>query len=406
MSAKAIIALLKRYLARGDTYRFTGDPLLDELRNFEKIATLAVAASTDLATEAQSQGLYADQGCKDLTVLLRTALKLAPEDAKRRSRLVQELPSLPLAKEAMYAGTISPRHALVVSDAVAKIPEDRAVEAEEALVDHAPQLNPRQLMYVGKRIRTQLDPEGAYRDEQENIAQRSVKMGKDHNGWLHFTGILPPVEGAAVEAALHALASPRSGEDTRTPEQRYADSFTEAMKIALATRELPTNGGQKPQIIITIPYHALLTAIGFGDTSWGGPLSAHLIREMACDANIVPAVLNGKNVPLNLGRSKRTASPGMRTALAVRDKGCAFPGCDRPPAWTEAHHVVHWLDGGPTDLDNMVLLCTHHHHVMHQQGWEIVFEQGLPTFIPPRWVDPDQKPTRNIRVELDLALTP
>nr|WP_162184933.1 HNH endonuclease signature motif containing protein [Allokutzneria albata] len=94
----------------------------------------------------------------------------------------------------------------------------------------------------------------------------------------------------------------------------------------------------------------------------------------------------------------------QRKALAVRDKGCAFPGCDRPPGWTEAHHVWHWIDGGPTDLGNLVLLCVHHHHVMHEQEWRIVFEQGIPSFIPPRWIDVEQKPLRNIRVDYPLAL--
>jgi hypothetical protein len=85
----------------------------------------------------------------------------------------------------------------------------------------------------------------------------------------------------------------------------------------------------------------------------------------------------------------------MRRALIARDKGCAFPGCDRPPGWCAAHHILHWVDGGHTALCNLVLLCDHHHGVAHAEEWHITIINGHPHFTPPRWIDPQQKPIRN-----------
>ena len=90
---------------------------------------------------------------------------------------------------------------------------------------------------------------------------------------------------------------------------------------------------------------------------------------MACDAAIIPAVLGGRSELLDLGRTARLVTPKMFLALCLRDQGCTFPGCTRPPTWCDAHHCIHWCDGGPTDLTNMVLLCARHHTIVHQKGY-------------------------------------
>jgi len=109
-------------------------------------------------------------------------------------------------------------------------------------------------------------------------------------------------------------------------------------------------------------------------------------------AKLLPPVLGGAPTqPLDVGRTTRVVSPAQRTALAVRDGGCGFPGCDRPLAWCEAHHLVHWLDGGPTDLDggptdldNPVLLCRAHHRAVHAGGWRLQRQpDGRLTATPP-----------------------
>jgi hypothetical protein len=122
---------------------------------------------------------------------------------------------------------------------------------------------------------------------------------------------------------------------------------------------------------------------------------------MACDANIIPIVLGSTGQVLDVGRSQRLFTGPLRRALTVRDGGCAFPGCDRRPKWCEGHHITHWTNGGPTNLHNSVLLCTHHHQLIHHSKWLVrMGNDGLPEFIPPAWIDETGTPRRNHRITL------
>src|SRR5207244_7966843 len=115
----------------------------------------------------------------------------------------------------------------------------------------------------------------------------------------------------------------------------------------------------------------------------GEPLSGAAARRLACDAQVIPLVLGGPGEILDVGRASRTATPAIRRALRVRDRGCIGPGCDSPPAWTDAHHIRHWADGGPTSIENMCLLCSWHHDLVHHDGWTITMTGGRPRMHPP-----------------------
>jgi len=159
---------------------------------------------------------------------------------------------------------------------------------------------------------------------------------------------------------LDPLCKPRAADD-RSPGQRRADALEEVCKLALNTTELDT----------------------------GERVSATML---------LPAVLGTAGQVLDLGRERRLFSGAIRRALMLRDGGCAFPACDRPARWCQGHHVVGWQDGGGTCLSNAVLLCGFHHRLIHQPaGWTVYIDpaDGLPTFIPPPWVDPQQRPRRN-----------
>jgi hypothetical protein len=115
---------------------------------------------------------------------------------------------------------------------------------------------------------------------------------------------------------------------------------------------------------------------------------------LACDAAVVPVVLNGKGQPLDVGRLTRTIPDGLRRAVAARGGGCEFPACGRPPSWCEVHHVVAWQEGGPTAVHNCVMLCRVHHRLLHHSEWIVRIRDGLPEFIPPAWIDPERRPRR------------
>jgi hypothetical protein len=112
-----------------------------------------------------------------------------------------------------------------------------------------------------------------------------------------------------------------------------------------------------------------------------------------------PTIIDRDGVPLALGRTRRLASPGQTMALIARDAGCSFPGCTHPAAWCDRHHILDWILGGPTDLDNLTLLCRYHHTHFLQKGWSCrINAEGLPEWIPPRGIDQDQQPHINPRI--------
>ncbi|MDQ3989724.1 MAG: HNH endonuclease, partial [Actinomycetota bacterium] len=127
---------------------------------------------------------------------------------------------------------------------------------------------------------------------------------------------------------------------------------------------------------------------------FGGPLSPADLRMLACDACVVPVVLGGEGQPLDVGRAQRTIPTPLRRAVAARDRGCAFPGCDRPPSWCEVHHIIAWAHHGLTAVHNLVMLCLVHHRLLHRPGWTVRIHDGHPEFTPPAWIDPQRTPRR------------
>jgi hypothetical protein len=146
-----------------------------------------------------------------------------------------------------------------------------------------------------------------------------------------------------------------------------------------------------------VPFDVVTQSLGRGVTDSGTPITAEQARRLACDARIVPAVLGGQGQVLDLGRSRRLITGAVHRALVLRDGGCAFPGCDRPPRWCDAHHIVPWSRGGVTSLDNAVLLCGFHHRLMHRTAWRVrLGHDGFPVFVPPAHLDRQRRPRRNL----------
>ncbi|MCJ0979916.1 HNH endonuclease [Rhodococcus sp. ARC_M12] len=136
------------------------------------------------------------------------------------------------------------------------------------------------------------------------------------------------------------------------------------------------------------------TSVGW--LPWMGPLSRNTSRQLACDCVLTAIVMDENGNPLNLARTARTVTAKQRKALTARDHGCAFPGCGKPAAWTEGHHIWHWADGGPTDMNNLVLLCGFHHRLMHHSDWEVfIGTDNHPWFVPPATVDPYRQPRQS-----------
>jgi hypothetical protein len=149
--------------------------------------------------------------------------------------------------------------------------------------------------------------------------------------------------------------------------------------------ERPTVAGERPHVTVTVDSEALQGAsAGTSELDHVGPTHPEVARQLACDASIRRVVMAGRSEPLDVGRRTPVVSPAMRRAVIVRDRHCRFPGCDRPHTWCDAHHVVHWADGGPTALPNLLLLCRRHHRMVHERrGFRLELVDGRPLFRRP-----------------------
>jgi hypothetical protein len=274
-----------------------------------------------------------------------------------------------------------------------------AAEAEQTLAHAARRFDPAALGRIAERLLAHLDPDGTTpAEEPESLRELRVRTGPD--GTVTLNGTLDPEGGARVLEVLNSLNGrrpPLDGvPDQRSHARRDADALVEAMSSVLDEGELPTRGGQRPHLVLTMKLPDLIEGLGTAVLDTGGRLSAAEARRLACDACVIPLVLGSDSMPLDVGRQHRLATAALRDALAQRDKGCAFPSCDRPPRYCQGHHIRHWLDWGETKIDNMCLLCERHHTIVHRQGWQIRLDtRGYPEFIPPATIDPARQPLHN-----------
>ncbi len=309
--------------------------------------------------------------------------------------------------------------------------------------------HPKDLARLGRKVLEVVDPELADRVLARQLADEEAKAEREREVWLYedpysvstwLRGKLDPVTTEMLRTALEPLAKPMpttaDGPDPRSRSQRLGDGFAELLRRYLNAGASPTQGGERPHVVITIDHDRLVNGTGTGTfLHTGTPVSARTAQEYACDAkiswytprtggnaagangsggsgsggNAAGANGSGGGSPdekgADQGRGRR--GPALsdptrlytgktRRLLELRDRGCAFPGCDRPPAWTHAHHIIAWSRGGPTTVDNGVLLCGHHHRLIHQGHWTVtIAHDGQPEFTPPDWIDPQRKPLRN-----------
>jgi hypothetical protein len=322
--------------------------------------------------------------------------------------------------EALTGGELSAAHAQVVAAGTHSLPEHVTVEAEPVLVEAARRLDPPQLRRILGHLLQIADPDGADRDREGRHARRGLWLAPTFDGMVAVDGLLEPEAGQLLISALEPLARPADATDTRSGSQRQADALAELARRHLEGGRLPQTGGVRPQLTVTVDLDSLLGHPGSvgGETGWAGPLDPEACRRLACDGAmtrvivtrqhpshhhhghdpsaegppethhpsgtdglagrlqaataLLPPILGGAPTqPLEVGRTSRVIQPAQRSALAVRDGGCVFPDCTRPMSWCEAHHLRHWLHGGPTDLANLALLCRAHHRAVHEGGWRL-----------------------------------
>ncbi len=247
---------------------------------------------------------------------------------------------------------------------------------EAALLEKARENSPGKFHHICRHYRHAADPKGYAAEQAEQVENRRLSLSTWEDGSLLINGVLDPIGGAAVRTALEPLARKSGAHDDRDRERRLADALV----------ELALGGEQRAQIQVTSSLETLLGLVGApaAEMEFSLPVSSKTVERLACDCSITRVLLGSESTVIDVGRSKRVVSGPAGRALRARDGSCRWPGCDRPGSWSAAHHVVHWIHGGTTDLDNLVLLCHRHHWMVHEGNWQLVRgEDGRIVTIPP-----------------------
>ena len=401
-------------LAELDLSALDRDELLAVVRGFETQRRRMPLIDHRLVAELDQRGVAGELAARNTRSLLRDLLRLSPREAKaryaaavdlgpRRGLTGEPLPVLlPAVAAAQAQGVISSEHVRVITCALEQLPPaveaEHGVAVEARLVAEAARFDPSVLARIARHLLDRLDPDDTLVEDARHERRRHATLTSCRDGSGELRAHLTPSALAQWQAVLDPLAAPRpsdaDGPDTRTPGQRLHDALADSAARLLASGELPPSGGTPATVLLTMTLDQLESRSGLVTTAHGGTVSVANALRLAGEANVIPIVLDSVGV-LAYGQARRTATTGQRYALAARDGGCCFPGCDAPPGWTQVHHILPWAEGGGTDLDNECLLCGWHHREHEKRGWQVTMENGQPYWVPPPWIDPAQAPIRN-----------
>jgi hypothetical protein len=371
-------------LISSDLSVLTEDQLLKLMRTVERIRRKVEALDHVTIPELEARNIPGRYVLRGSSQFVAGLLNLAPSESGPRVRHAHQLgvrvqlsgdisePLLPELAAARAAGLVTAKQADVIIRYVGKLrgaqlPVDELAKAEAFLVEQSELFDAATLAGIARQLLDSLLPDGTLADERWQQRHRFLSCVPNGEGMYRLTADLDSETAALALAVLHSLAAPKPGSDgdhdERTAGQRMHDAFRSVLKIAQRSAELPKSGGLPATVLITMTAEQFDTRTGLAATSFGQKMSVGQALRIAGQACIAWVVHNSKGGVLNYGTTQRCATEKQTLALIARDKGCAFPGCTDPPEWTEKHHVIPWSQGGPTDLNNMVLLCDFHDRI-------------------------------------------
>ncbi|MBY4384588.1 DUF222 domain-containing protein [Rhodococcus fascians] len=432
---------------------------------------IALVADIDTRVSREKLGFPGPAGWLTSTTLL------TPSKATKIVALARGMKNFPDIADAVNTGVMSVEHAALILTFAETPPKNLPQEgrdiARTAMITAATGPGAR-TDKIREAITKLEDTYGSDKPPPEDTDRNELFASKMLNQRLCLKADFDAVTAEKLFTALSPLTEPRPAADgtpdERSPARRRADAFGQILDHYLASKDRPTEGGERPHINLHIRLQDLQSLSGqnsdditddetssaatesetdaadpvdintgnpidtdaatepdhengsgsgdrgggdaaadrgayrdlFGDGTsvgwlpWMGPLSRETSRQLACDCLLTAIVMDENGNPLNLARTARTVTAKQKRALTARDHGCAFPGCGKPAAWTEGHHIWHWADGGPTDMNNLVLLCGFHHRLIHHSDWEVfIGTDQHPWFVPPASVDPYRQPRQS-----------
>lgn len=395
----------------------------------ERMRAQLDAARVEVAGRLEQSGAVGDGGWASTKDFLTAAAGGRKGAGGGLLRLAAGLEGLPEVRAALRDGWLSSDQARAIVNRVGQLPrvEEIRTAAARSLLEKARDLDATDLDRAWPTVVAEIDPDGALlgnerdlpRSERAAHRARFLAFTSDELGGAWIKGYADAEGVEEVKATLLPLAAPVStepgscggvpadlangrrgtrcpdpdcfhdGRDPREPGARMWDALVELCRRAQAVEVLPETHGARPRLMVSIELEELRKDLGAaGKLPGDQSLSATAVRRLACDADIIPLVLGSHGQVLDVGRTQRLVTTAIWLALIARDKHCTFPGCRRLPSACDAHHVIHWADGGPTSLDNLALLCRRHHTMVHHTAWRLEID---PETRRPRWHPPPRR---------------
>jgi hypothetical protein len=366
-------------LAEVDPGELPAGVQLDVLREVWPLLCRLDAAVTRIVGAVHAQGAAAQDGAVSTVAWLRSRLHAG--GAAPRVQVAKALRDLPEVAAAFGRGEMSFTHAHIATRTARDL--DQAVldgGVDKLLAGQAGEYAPAVFGRAALRIRDHFNPDAADRGRGRHPElDQWLDVDRTFGGAVSVSGMLAPDSGELLLQTLGAFTPPANPDDLVPATARRADALMHMCRTAATAA--PQAGGQRPQVTVTVDWDTLrgqTQSLFNPQGAWAGarlgsgtPVHADTARRLACDAGLIPAVLGAASEPLDVGRLHRLVTPAIRRALNLRDGGCRFPGCDRPTTWCDGHHLMPWVQGGPTSLTNMILLCRRHHVLVHEYDWTI-----------------------------------
>jgi hypothetical protein len=348
----------------------------------------AQTSALKLRLMASADDVALAEGARDIATLLTHHTRTDPGTNRRDLALAEALEKRWTQVGAAIAqGEVNVAQAQTITHALDELASgdvdaEIVLRAEAFLVAQAADFGPRELRVLGRRILDYVAPESSEQHEAEQLAKEerraerrtslcSKRLG---DGTTRITLNVPDAVATRLHTYLEAYTSPRhhgAGEADRIPVDRKRGQAFCSLLEAVETKRMPVHGGDATTLIVTVSLEELRQQLGTAEIGPSDKVTAGEVRRLACTATIIPAVLGGRSEVLDLGRSSRLFKPAQRKAMGVRDRECRAEGCVVPAAWCEAHHWGRpWVQGGRTDLDDGVLLCSWHHHRAHDDTYD------------------------------------
>jgi len=398
----------------------TDDELMDAQRSIAASIRLIETTAASLAAEVGVRsrrelgyaGLAQRRGARTPEALVQELTGLSGPAARRLVRVgtlvaTDSAPWLAPIAVAFTAGDVSVDAIEVVHAGLGSptpfVSAESLAAAAASLVELAPTLSLERLAARAREYRDELDaaaldPTAVAEREAGLRDRRSLRLYPQPDGMTRLAGLLDPESAAVVSGAIEAATSPRLGgprfvdpalsalavEDSRTPEQLALDALVEHIDVAVRARASVIPGARRAEVRVLVTQRDLDngSGVGFIDGQTAS-VSLDTVKRLACDGGLIPILFDDDGSALNLGRSQRLHSARQRTVIAARDGGCLAPNCDRPPGWCEVHHITEFGKGGATSVDDGVLLCRHHHMLVHNNEWRIQRSGSTYWLVPP-----------------------